>query len=279
MTALTRPLFRCFPLLQALPVHAPVHARAAVSAAAATAARAYAPRRRLLATQTPAETQPSSSSVTKLGAPQAFELSDCETPDAPLDVHPSARLTSSFVGASQEPFPREAADILMAPINEEDVEIKPDGLIYLPEIKYRRILNRAFGPGGWALVPRGPHTVAGKTLSREYAMFCLGRFASIARGEQDFFDAESGLATASEGCKSNAMMRCCKDLGVASELWDPVFIREYKSKNCVQVWGVNASGMKKFLWRRRDRTLDAPWKEQGSDTAATAKPATVYKKY
>lgn len=30
-----------------------------------------------------------------------------------------------------------------------------EGLIYLPEIKYRRILNIAFGPGGWALVPRG----------------------------------------------------------------------------------------------------------------------------
>ena len=29
------------------------------------------------------------------------------------------------------------------------------GLIYLPEIKYRRILNLAFGPGGWALMPRG----------------------------------------------------------------------------------------------------------------------------
>ncbi len=28
-------------------------------------------------------------------------------------------------------------------------------MIYLPEIKYRRILNRAFGPGGWALMPRG----------------------------------------------------------------------------------------------------------------------------
>ena len=29
------------------------------------------------------------------------------------------------------------------------------GLIYVPEIKYRRILNQAFGPGGWALVPKG----------------------------------------------------------------------------------------------------------------------------
>ena len=29
------------------------------------------------------------------------------------------------------------------------------GLIYLPEIMYRRILNIAFGPGGWALMPKG----------------------------------------------------------------------------------------------------------------------------
>lgn len=93
-----------------------------------------------------------------------------------------------------------------------------DGLIYLPEIKYRRILNRAFGPGGWGLAPRGEHTISPKNISREYALICSGRFVSQARGEQDFFDI-SGLPTASEGCKSNALMRCCKDLGIASELW------------------------------------------------------------
>lgn len=39
----------------------------------------------------------------------------------------------------------EISNVLMAPIDPKDVEIKPDGLIYLPEIRYRRILNRAFG--------------------------------------------------------------------------------------------------------------------------------------
>ena len=46
----------------------------------------------------------------------------------------------------------------------------------------------------------------------------LHRLVSIARGEQTYFD-PSGLPTATEGCKSNALMRCCKDLGIASELW------------------------------------------------------------
>lgn len=45
---------------------------------------------------------------------------------------------------------------------------------------------------------------------------------SVARGEQTFFNPE-GLPTATEGCKSNALMRCCKDLGIASELWSVPF--------------------------------------------------------
>jgi hypothetical protein len=127
--------------------------------------------------------------------------------------------------------------------------------LYLPEIKYRRILNKAFGPGGWGLAPRGEHTISTKNISREYALICNGRFVSQARGEQDFFDI-SGLPTASEGCKSNALMRCCKDLGIASELWDPVFIRKYKKKFCVEVWAEHVTTKKKKkLWRKKDDLL------------------------
>jgi hypothetical protein len=47
--------------------------------------------------------------------------------------------------------------------------------LYLPEIKYRRILNRAFGPGGWGLAPRGETIVTGKSITREYALVAHGR--------------------------------------------------------------------------------------------------------
>jgi len=84
--------------------------------------------------------------------------------------------TSSFHGLSVEPFSKEAADVLLKPLNPEDVEIKPDGIIYLPEIKYRRILNQAFGPGGWGLAPRGESIVTAKTVTREYALLAHGRY-------------------------------------------------------------------------------------------------------
>ncbi|KAE8241703.1 hypothetical protein A4X13_0g7298 [Tilletia indica] len=159
---------------------------------------------------------------------------------------------TSFQGMSTQPFSPEIATILSAPLNSEDIEIKPDGLLYLPEIKYRRILNKAFGPGGWGLAPRGETNVGPKIVSREWVLVCLGRFVSTARGEQEYFD-PSGVATASEGAKSNALMRCCKDLGIASELWDPRFIREFKKKHCIDVFTENAStGRKRKLWRRRD---------------------------
>lgn len=50
-----------------------------------------------------------------------------------------------------------------------------DGLIYLPEIKYRRTLNEAFGPGGWGMAPRGETTVGPRIVSREWGLVCLGR--------------------------------------------------------------------------------------------------------
>jgi hypothetical protein len=97
----------------------------------------------------------------------------------------------SYAGLSVQPFSKEVAEILQAPIEPLNIEIKPgvllfsiifvlhlrfqDGLLYLPEIKYRRILNKAFGPGGWGLAPRSETNVGPKIVSREYALVCFGR--------------------------------------------------------------------------------------------------------
>jgi len=83
--------------------------------------------------------------------------------------------SKSFHGLSQEAFPKEAADVLLAPIDPESVEIKPDGIVYMPEIWYRRTLNKAFGPGAWGLAPRGETIVTDKAVTREYALLAHGR--------------------------------------------------------------------------------------------------------
>lgn len=98
--------------------------------------------------------------------------------DEPLILDEGSRQvdwTRSFHGLSAQPFSKEAAAILLAEIDPEEVEVKPDGIVYLPEIKYRRILNRAFGPGGWGLAPRGETIVTPKAVTREYALVAHGR--------------------------------------------------------------------------------------------------------
>lgn len=76
--------------------------------------------------------------------------------------------------------------------------------------------------------------------------FTLYRLVAIARGEQEYFD-PNGIPTATEAVKSNALMRCCKDLGVASELWDPRFIREFKAKYGVEVYAEHVPTKKKCV--------------------------------
>jgi hypothetical protein len=83
--------------------------------------------------------------------------------------------TRSYHGLSSAPFTAEQSAILQAELHPDDIEIKPDGILYLPEIKYRRILNKAFGPGGWGLAPRGETIVTGKLVTREYGLVCGGR--------------------------------------------------------------------------------------------------------
>ncbi|KAL2839572.1 mitochondrial genome maintenance MGM101-domain-containing protein [Aspergillus pseudodeflectus] len=197
--------------------------------------------------------------------PTTPNISKTGLDDKPLEldnpVNDKIDWTRSFHGLSAEPFPREIADILLAETDPEEVEIKPDGILYLPEIKYRRILNKAFGPGGWGLAPRSESIVTPKTVTREYALVCHGRLVSVARGEQDYFSPD-GIPTATEGCRSNALVRCCKDLGIASELWDPRWIRKFKAQYTREVWVEHVVSKKKNkIWTRKDDPVSYPWKE------------------
>lgn len=167
---------------------------------------------------------------------------------------------TSWYGIGGKPFDDTVQKELANSLQTQDIEVKPDGLIYLPEIKYRRILNKAFGAGGWGLVPRSETIVTPKLVTREYGLICHGQLVSVARGEQDYFS-EAGIPTATEGCKSNALMRCCKDLGVGSELWDPVFIKKFKTENCVEKFVEHiATKKKKKIWLRKDRQVEYPYK-------------------
>jgi hypothetical protein len=170
--------------------------------------------------------------------------------------------SNSFHGIATSPVSVEQYEELSKELPIADIAVKPDGIIYLPEIKYRRKLNEVFGPMAWGLIPKGEPVVTDNMVTREYALIINGRFASQSQGENTYHSPDQ-LPSSIEGCKSNALMRCCKDIGIASELWDPDFIRWFKATHMEDVWAEHATtGKKRAFWfKKGDDTGPAyPWK-------------------
>jgi hypothetical protein len=158
-----------------------------------------------------------------------------------------AQYATGFEGASMAPFSPEAAAVLGAPVPEDEVEIREDGIVYLPGVAYRRILTRAFGVGAWALLPRGPARTMGDLVVYHGALYILGRFVSEAVGE---CQTRLGMSYASslEGARTDCLTRCCKDLGVATELWDPTWREAWQAKYADKKWAEPKEPGKKGRW-------------------------------
>lgn len=184
-----------------------------------------------------------------------------------------------YAGVATVALDADQAAALAAPIPDEDHAILPTGEVYVSQVHYRRTLNKVFGPGGWAMVPRGGYVREGNTICREYALVGPGgRFLSEAIGEAEYQpnNARMSYASACEAAKSNALTRCCKDLGIASECWDKRFCEEFKSKFCVKVWRAEVKrrdGSKgEFQWRRKDDAAFYDEKGAPADQPAATGP-------
>lgn len=147
------------------------------SAATSRASPAAAAKSASVSKPAPPTSPPADAPASHTPVPQ---VSDQPLPDVPASAQTDNSgspidWSSSFHGLGTATFGPEVATVLQAPLDEDDIEVKPDGIIYLPEIKYRRVLNAAFGPGGWGLAPRGDLQVQDRLVYRDYALIAHGR--------------------------------------------------------------------------------------------------------
>ncbi|KAI8812823.1 mitochondrial genome maintenance MGM101-domain-containing protein [Cladochytrium replicatum] len=177
---------------------------------------------------------------------------------------PSEKSRSIFEGIASARFPRFTADLLTAPANPSDIRIHPNGLIFYPPEHYRNLLDRAIPT--WRLVPMTSISFTPNTLSREYALVVDdNRFVASARGEASRREGV-GAAQMLRDVEESAIARTCKDLGVWSELWDPVFCKAWRDKWAVRCWGVkyglDGKEIVKVVWKLRGGAVMDPWKEK-----------------
>ena len=150
--------------------------------------------------------------------------------EAPKTVPPvptvQSRMEELIPYAGTIEITEEQKKILFASVDPESVEIRPDGLVYLPWMAYVERLRDAFGIG-WAIIPRAMPKLEGGSMYWAFYLMIQGKLAGFAIGEQQYQpnNPQMSYSDASEGAKSNALMRLCKGIGISLELWKPSFVR------------------------------------------------------
>lgn len=170
------------------------------------------------------------------------------------------RYDRGFERVAEAPFAAEARAILREPIDPRQVEVRPDGIVYLPWVWYADRLNRAFGAGAWAIVPRDKPQRLGDTVVYNGALYVLGRFVREAWGECEYRanNPTMSYASALEGAQSDCIVRCCKVLGIAKELWDPGWREPFLAAVVLKSWVEGQNGRKgQWHFWRIDRPV--PW--------------------
>lgn len=197
--------------------------------------------------------------ITEEETKQEIVKKDEQKPDI-LSVHDEMMKLIPLAGTIE--LDQVQKDILFAPVKEEDVEIRPDGLVFLPWPFYVERLSKVFGVG-WAIIPKSMPKLQGNHMYWPFYLMIQGKLAGFAIGEQEYQpnNPQMSYSDASEGAKSNSLMRLCKGIGISLELWKPSFIREWKAKYAESfpaVWldgkpKLDKNGKQKVEWRRKNK--------------------------
>jgi predicted transcriptional regulator len=171
-----------------------------------------------------------------------------------------------YAGASLLKITPEEQEKLLVAFDEKMIELRPDGLIYLPQTFWRQRLNQSFGIGQWCLIVKNSFKDSNTEKDKLYVegvLMARGCYIATAVGEAELHTDNplQSWASVFESAKSDCITRCCKDLSIASELWQPQFIKRWLSENAVKVFVEKKDGKKAVSWRKK---TDKPfWNERG----------------
>ncbi len=195
--------------------------------------------------------------------------------------HVGKLLGEAYMGASTLKLkPNEVKD-LTEPFPDEDVEIRNfDGIVYISHMLLRSRLWKVFGPTEVSEICR-ERMVRTDTneIAVDLVLMARGKFLAEAIGTAKWYpnNPKTSFGDVIESAWSEALRRCCKRIGVGTDVWKPQYIREWLEKNAVQQGG---------KWLRRDdpraitpeprkKTRDYPLKEPSEFQKVKAAVAAV----
>ena len=96
-----------------------------------------------------------------------------------------------------------------------------------------------------ALKPTSPPRQVGNAQEYSGALYCLGRWVSQATGGCD--SSYMSHADQVESAKTDCLTKCCKDLGMATELWEKTWREAWQAEYAEKKWQ-EPKGDKKGKW-------------------------------
>lgn len=165
----------------------------------------------------------------------------------------------TYAGASNLQLKETEMSALSAPFDDLEYELTPQGHIYLPQALSAARLNAVLGIGNWSLllINTGAQEMANGSVKVFYdgALLIRNCFVSRSAGEATYFkdNSQQSYATALEAAKSDCRQRCCKDIGIANDAWNPTFVRRWRKEHGVRVIVKDDKTNKTtVIWRRKD---------------------------
>ena len=166
------------------------------------------------------------------------------------------------VPAQRSRLQPEQAAILRSPLQRDEVEILPTGILYLPWVSVELRLQVALGAGGYRFMSVGEigieHSRTYDVVMQSWALEAsfgvewieLGRALGRARYYPNNPQIDRGDVV--ESAKSNAVKKIGKRLGIGLELKSPPWRRRYRDTYCLAVY---------VHVRKRHKTPDGEWHE------------------
>lgn len=163
------------------------------------------------------------------------------------------------------PFDDKAQRVFERSANPDDVDIRPDGMVYIPHTVYRDALNEAFGRGGWQhltvslnktpIMDRKTGEQKGEDIHVVGRLLVAGQIVADGTGTASyhFTNRAMNYSDAIESAKSVALRRCCKDF-LFPELWDRRWAEDWKARYAER-WTAEREFPRRVdtIWKRRDK--------------------------
>lgn len=151
-------------------------------------------------------------------------------------------------------FGEKECKILYEAIDPGELDIRLDGIVYLPWIFAARRLRNAF-PGSWALLPEGKPQISPDNKVMWGFHFIIKKvLIDYVISEHPYFpnNKKQSYVDAVKSVKSKAFIQACKGIGMFPELWDRKYCAQWKDKYTYSKKETSSKGHEVINWYTKD---------------------------